>query len=86
MPTKEYPPCQKCGKSFNGLNACHCTSCHESFRSANAFDRHRAKFQCIEPSQVKLIRYDDGMWGFPSWSDMPLVTVASGVGGTKAGS
>lgn len=37
------PPirCPRCGGSWTGLAACHCSVCHQSFTGVSAFDRHR---------------------------------------------
>lgn len=33
--------CKTCGKQWGGLNAQHCTACHETFSSTSAGDKHR---------------------------------------------
>ena len=33
--------CRKCGKKWQGYAECHCSACHEHFRSVGGFDKHR---------------------------------------------
>lgn len=32
--------CKECEKEWTGLAECHCSGCHEHFKSLSAFDRH----------------------------------------------
>jgi len=51
--------CGGCSKEWGGLRAAHCSGCHRTFVSPNAFDRHQAfkRFgaRCLEPATVGLV-------------------------------
>lgn len=57
-------PCSTCGKVWTGHRRCHCTSCHESFSSASAFDHHRLDFACRPPASRGLALIE-GYWQWP---------------------
>ncbi len=57
----EQFPCLTCGKVWVGRVRCHCASCHESFSSAKAFDRHRRGFSC-QPVAESLVLDEWGYW------------------------
>jgi hypothetical protein len=63
------PSDPKCGTSWGGLKAEHCTVCHETFANTRAGDRHRAgkhgaRF-CRPPDEVGLHRDSRGIWRLP---------------------
>jgi len=33
--------CNKCGKQWESKSECHCSGCHEHFKSESAFKKHR---------------------------------------------
>lgn len=33
--------CRVCGKEWKGRTECHCSGCHEHFKSIAGFDKHR---------------------------------------------
>jgi hypothetical protein len=57
--------CNGCTNRWNGYNTCHCSACHVTFSSIDAFDRHRRGGQCLPPAAVGLVqsgrRYE--CWG-----------------------
>jgi hypothetical protein len=56
-------PC-RCGRTWTGVARCHCATCHASFSSISAFDRHRRGFQCHPPEECGLVRRGD-YWSLP---------------------
>jgi hypothetical protein len=58
-------PCRDCGKTWTGGRRCHCATCHESFNSADAFDRHRRDFACRPPAECGL-ELAGGYWQRPN--------------------
>lgn len=57
-------PCPRCGRTWTGLSRCHCATCHHSFTSATAFDRHRRAFRCRPPAEAGLVLRGE-YWGLP---------------------
>lgn len=53
--------CGGCSKDWGGLSPAHCSACHLTFVTVNAFDKHsclkRYGVQCLDPSTVGLV-YD----------------------------
>ena len=56
-------PC-RCGRTWTGATRCHCATCHASFTSVTAFDRHRRGFQCRPPAACGLV-LRGGYWSLP---------------------
>ena len=63
-----------------GLATCHCASCHQTFTSITAFDKHQkltgewGKVECLEPETMRkrngdpvLIPYRETPGGYPIW-------------------
>lgn len=49
-----------CGKTWTGLRRAHCPSCHETFNSDSAAEKHRVgrpgvDRRCVDPATVGLI-------------------------------
>lgn len=69
--------CPECGGWWGGAKTCHCSSCHETFTTASAFDKHRAgsftanNRHCVDPAQVGLI---DAGRAYPCWGWAVRVT------------
>jgi len=62
-------PC-RCGRTWTGAARCHCATCHASFTSATAFDRHRRGFHCRPPAGCGLVLRGD-YWSLPGeWPDV----------------
>lgn len=38
---EEMNKCRVCDKEWHGLAECHCSKCHEHFKSIAGFDKHR---------------------------------------------
>lgn len=57
--------CGGCDNRWNGLAACHCSGCHETFSSVSGFDRHRRGGECLKPAEIGLVRDGRGSWSFP---------------------
>lgn len=75
------PTCKQCGKSWGGMNTCHCTGCHLTFTGITAFDAHRKGGICNLPESVGLEINDRAYecFGYPSdpskpnhWATEPL--------------
>jgi hypothetical protein len=53
--------CGGCSKEWGGIRAAHCSGCHKTFVSPNAFDLHQSLKRlgalCLEPATVGLV-YD----------------------------
>jgi predicted amidophosphoribosyltransferase len=53
--------CGGCSKEWGGLRAAHCSRCHRTFSSVNAFDIHQVwtkkPFVCNEPAACGMV-YD----------------------------
>ena len=68
--------CGRCGAGWGGLRTAHCTACHETFVSGDAFDVHRqgshvrGRF-CVAPGSVGLVDVGRAYvcWGFAGVSD-----------------
>jgi hypothetical protein len=72
-------PC-RCGRTWTGSARCHCGTCHASFTSVTAFDRHRRTFQCRPPAECGLVM-GGGYWSLAGeWPD-----VADDGGAERAG-
>ncbi len=62
-------PC-RCGRTWTGATRCHCATCHASFTSVTAFDRHRRGFECRPPGECGLVLRGD-YWSLPGeWHDV----------------
>lgn len=52
--------CPRCDSQWGGTKTCHCSSCHETFATIAAFDKHRAGSHalstrhCEDPATVGL--------------------------------
>jgi hypothetical protein len=64
--------CRRCGESWTGFAACHCSACHHTFTSVRAFDQHRIgtyrKRRCTDPATVGLVKIRRPHWtgwGYP---------------------
>lgn len=66
--------CGGCTNRWTGLSVCHCATCHVTFTSLTAFERHRRHGQCIAPGLVGLVPRVRGgtaiaggfvAWGYP---------------------
>jgi hypothetical protein len=44
----------RCGARWSGLSTAHCGSCHVTFTSVTAFDRHRRGGRCLDPVEAGL--------------------------------
>ena len=73
----------ECGKTWTGLRRAHCPSCHETFNSDSAAEKHRVgkpgiDRRCVDPATVGLIAVQQP-WG-PCWqapgSDLRFTTNA----------
>ena len=71
----------ECGKTWTGLRRAHCPSCHETFNSDSAAEKHRVgkpgiDRRCVDPATVGLIAVQQP-WG-PCWqapgSDLRFTT------------
>lgn len=64
-----------CDAWWTGLKPGHCTSCHHTFSSVTAFDKHRTgpmdNRTCLTPESVGLVPMDRvwAGWGFPGSYD-----------------
>lgn len=57
-----------CGRWWTGAERSHCGSCHETFSSLTAFERHRRGLRCNEPTDVGLVaraKPFGTLWGLP---------------------
>lgn len=65
--------CPRCQARWSGFKTAHCTSCHETFTTVSAFDKHRAgqhdndTRHCLNPATVGLVpaRRTYPCWGHP---------------------
>lgn len=57
----------RCGTTWTGLTPAHCASCHTTFTSPTAFDRHRRAGQCLTPSAAGLVPIDRKTWTGYGW-------------------
>lgn len=64
-----------CHAEFSGLKTAHCSVCHETFTTVNAFDMHRKGSHakntrhCVSPSSVGLVKANRA---YPCWQ-RPLI-------------
>ncbi|MGW6912510.1 FDXHR family putative zinc-binding protein [Kitasatospora sp. NPDC054939] len=61
-----------CGAWWTGRERGHCGGCHLTFSSRTAFDRHRRRFRCVEPSRAGLVGRPAAwgvLWGLPEAFD-----------------
>lgn len=60
--------CGRCDARWGGLKTAHCATCHHTFTSITAFDKHRTgpadARTCLTPTDVGLI---DAGRGYPCW-------------------
>lgn len=69
--------CNGCPNRWNGHNTCHCASCHETFTTITAFDKHRAGSHphdtrhCLDPEAAGLVLADRAYrcWARPYSTD-----------------
>ena len=61
MPGTSTHTCGGCTVTWTALGACHCSGCHATFSGITAFDAHRRRFSCLDPSSVGL-EPDAGVW------------------------
>ncbi len=58
--------CGGCDARWTGLNAAHCSACHQTFSGIALFDMHRVIYACKDPTKVKHcglpLRLDNGVW------------------------
>ena len=58
--------CKVCDKEWQGLAECHCSGCHEHFRSISGFDKHRIGRRCLTVEEMlakKMIHNQEkGFW------------------------
>ena len=57
--------CPTCNEIWSGSARCHCTSCHKTFNSLGAFDKHRKAFKCIDPETLGMQMNEKGIWSTP---------------------
>lgn len=49
-----------------GTNFCLCSACGRYFGGVNGFERHRVKFQCVDPATIGLELNPRGYWVRPA--------------------
>lgn len=51
--------CVECAREWSGRNAAHCSQCHLTYTTPNAFDRHQSLrkgvVNCSDPSSVGMV-------------------------------
>lgn len=78
--------CGKCPKTWTGTAQAHCsTCCTETFSGVTAFDRHRVRGKCLDPSKMVTVNEETGekspvfelrttgaqpIWAFPGEVDI----------------
>jgi len=69
-----YGQCAKCGDEWTGLAVAHCPTCHRTFTTATALDKHRTGShpadtrRCLDPAAAGLVPVSRGTWsgwGYP---------------------
>lgn len=55
------PSCGGCQGTWTGTAKAHCSGCHRTFSGISAFDAHRVRSSCADPSTRDLIEVD-GIW------------------------
>jgi hypothetical protein len=54
--------CVECSREWSGIRAAHCSQCHHTFTTPNAFDAHQflkpGGVTCRDPSSVGLVYVD----------------------------
>ncbi|WP_439332433.1 FDXHR family putative zinc-binding protein [Saccharopolyspora antimicrobica] len=53
--------CGGCSSRWTGVSRCHCSGCHQTFSGVTAFDKHRNRSKCREPSKLGLVIVN-GIW------------------------
>jgi hypothetical protein len=53
--------CITCKKRWEAKAIAHCTGCHKTFKSVNAFDQHRKAGKCLDPASIGMSE-KDGVW------------------------
>lgn len=61
--------CSGCDSRWTGLNAAHCSGCHQTFSGITLFDQHRVLYVCKHPQRMKVgglpLVLDNGVWRGP---------------------
>ncbi len=54
--------CQ-CGYRWSGMGECHCSGCHEHFRSLSGFSKHDSVAGCVDPRKIRGLEHtSEGVW------------------------
>lgn len=60
--------CGGCDAAWNALSVAHCATCHRTFTTVGAFDRHRRNGHCLDPDEIKQLvrkfRAGREVWGW----------------------
>ncbi len=72
--------CRKCKGRWTGLSRSHCSDCHRTFKSAWGFDKHRVRFKCLDPVDLRMEINERGIWFVP----MPKTVLLSKVEGQNS--
>lgn len=62
--------CGRCGTTWTGMSACHCSGCHRTWAGIKLFDRHRhnrgERGGCLRPDEITMpsgpLVLIDGIW------------------------
>jgi hypothetical protein len=69
--------CGGCANTWTGLAVAHCATCHRTFGTVGAFDRHRSQRgphgACHDPAELPDLVFRADMW---RWRPMPATEVA----------
>jgi hypothetical protein len=63
-----YGQCANCGEEWTGLAVAHCPTCHRTFTTVSAFDKHRTGSHtddtrhCLDPATAGLIKVTRPTW------------------------
>lgn len=57
--------CPKCKEIWSGLAIAHCSGCHKTFKSVNAFSKHRVGNECLDPESLGMEMSEKGYWRVP---------------------
>jgi hypothetical protein len=68
--------CPTCKREWNTHGEAHCACCCSHFASDSAFDRHRAKGECVDPASLRTRKGE---------AVLELTTRASGPAWKRAG-